>query len=65
MRAMLIILQLDEEFRYLQRKKNVVVELAEVRKVSCDPPQHREFFPANKVNITFISNLTKFKVHRH
>jgi hypothetical protein len=25
------ILQLDEEFKYLQRKKNVVVELAEVR----------------------------------
>ena len=24
-------LQLDEEFKYLQRKKNVVVELAEVR----------------------------------
>ena len=24
-------LQLDEEFRYLQRKKNVVVEFAEVR----------------------------------
>jgi hypothetical protein len=31
MSATLIILQLDEEFRYLQRKKNVVVELAEVR----------------------------------
>jgi len=28
---MLIAFQLDEEFRYLQRKKNVVVELAEVR----------------------------------
>jgi hypothetical protein len=25
------VLQLDEEFKYLQRKKNVVVELAEVR----------------------------------
>jgi hypothetical protein len=25
------LLQLDEEFRYLQRKKNVVKELAEVR----------------------------------
>ncbi|KAN0107367.1 Armadillo-type fold [Russula decolorans] len=37
---------LDEEFRYLQRKKNVVVELAEVR----------------LKNVTFISNLTKFKV---
>jgi hypothetical protein len=31
MRATLIILQLDEEFKYLQKKKNVVVELAEVR----------------------------------
>ena len=28
-------LQLDEEFRYLQRKKNVVVELAEVRLKVC------------------------------
>ncbi|KAI0071735.1 transcription factor [Panus rudis PR-1116 ss-1] len=37
---------LDEEFRYLQRKKNVVKELAEVR----------------IKNITFLSNLTKFKV---
>ncbi|EGO00054.1 hypothetical protein SERLA73DRAFT_88877 [Serpula lacrymans var. lacrymans S7.3] len=37
---------LDEEFRYLQRKKNVVKELAEVR---------------NK-NITYLSNLTKFRV---
>ncbi|KAF9051213.1 transcription factor [Hymenopellis radicata] len=37
---------LDEEFRYLQRKKNVVKELAEVR----------------LKNITFISNLTKFGV---
>jgi hypothetical protein len=31
MRATLTILQLDEEFRYLQKKKNVLVELAEVR----------------------------------
>jgi hypothetical protein len=31
MRTTLIAFQLDEEFRYLQRKKNVVVELAEVR----------------------------------
>ena len=38
--------QLDEEFRYLQRKKNVVKELAEVR----------------MRNITFLSNLTKFRV---
>ncbi|KAF8200931.1 transcription factor [Pholiota molesta] len=37
---------LDEEFRYLQRKKNVVKELAEVR----------------LKNILFISNLTKFRV---
>ena len=38
--------QLDDEFRYLQRKKNVVKELAEVR----------------MRNITFFSNLTKFRV---
>ncbi|OBZ67192.1 Regulator of nonsense transcripts UPF2 [Grifola frondosa] len=37
---------LDEEFRYLQRKKNVVKELSEVR----------------LRNITFLSNLTKFRV---
>ncbi|KII92060.1 hypothetical protein PLICRDRAFT_50491 [Plicaturopsis crispa FD-325 SS-3] len=37
---------LDEEFRYLQRKKNVVKELSEVR----------------LKNITFLSNLTKFRV---
>ncbi|KJA29027.1 hypothetical protein HYPSUDRAFT_33531 [Hypholoma sublateritium FD-334 SS-4] len=37
---------LDEEFRYLQRKKNVVKELAEVR----------------LKNILFFSNLTKFRV---
>ncbi|KAF5393301.1 hypothetical protein D9757_000666 [Collybiopsis confluens] len=37
---------LDEEFRYLQRKKNVVKELAEVR----------------MKNIAFLSNLTKFRV---
>ncbi|GLB37513.1 putative up-frameshift suppressor 2 [Lyophyllum shimeji] len=37
---------LDEEFRYLQRKKNVVKELAEVR----------------LKNITYLSNLTKFRV---
>ncbi|KAI9453157.1 ARM repeat-containing protein [Lactarius psammicola] len=41
-----LVAALDEEFRYLQRKKNVVVELAEVR----------------LKNITFISNLTKFRV---
>ncbi|KAG2345664.1 ARM repeat-containing protein [Suillus weaverae] len=37
---------LDEEFRYLQRKKNVVKELAEVR----------------LKNMLFLSNLTKFRV---
>ncbi|KAG1734757.1 ARM repeat-containing protein [Suillus paluster] len=37
---------LDEEFRYLQRKKNVVKELAEVR----------------LKNTTYLSNLTKFCV---
>ncbi|PPQ97386.1 hypothetical protein CVT26_006620 [Gymnopilus dilepis] len=37
---------LDEEFRYLQRKKNVVKELAEVR----------------LKNIVYLSNLTKFRV---
>ncbi|KAH9832305.1 ARM repeat-containing protein [Rhodofomes roseus] len=37
---------LDEEFRYLQRKKKVVIELAEVR----------------LKNLTFIANLTKFRV---
>ncbi|TRM69332.1 transcription factor [Schizophyllum amplum] len=37
---------LDEEFRYLQRKKNVVKELSEVR----------------LKNIMFSSNLTKFRV---
>ncbi|KAI0633799.1 ARM repeat-containing protein [Trametes polyzona] len=41
-----IVAMLDEEFRYLQRKKNVVKELAEVR----------------LRNITFLSNLTKFRV---
>ncbi|KIK67319.1 hypothetical protein GYMLUDRAFT_156182 [Collybiopsis luxurians FD-317 M1] len=37
---------LDEEFRYLQRKKNVVKELAEMR----------------MKNIMYLSNLTKFHV---
>ncbi|KAG6845896.1 hypothetical protein H0H87_000702 [Tephrocybe sp. NHM501043] len=37
---------LDEEFRYLQRKKTVVKELAEVR----------------FKNITYLSNLTKFRI---
>ncbi|KAI0248110.1 ARM repeat-containing protein [Lactifluus subvellereus] len=41
-----LVAALDEEFRYLQRKKNVVVELAEVR----------------LKNVTFLSNLTKFRV---
>ncbi|OAX42276.1 ARM repeat-containing protein [Rhizopogon vinicolor AM-OR11-026] len=37
---------LDEEFRYLQRKKNVVKELAEVR----------------LKNIAYLSSLTKFRI---
>jgi regulator of nonsense transcripts 2 len=41
-----IVAVLDEEFRYLQRKKNVVKELSEIR----------------RKNITFLSNLTKFRV---
>ncbi|KAG6916674.1 hypothetical protein DXG01_005898 [Tephrocybe rancida] len=41
-----LIAVLEEEFRYLQRKKNVVKELAEVR----------------LKNITYLSNLTKFRV---
>ncbi|KIJ67888.1 hypothetical protein HYDPIDRAFT_147949 [Hydnomerulius pinastri MD-312] len=41
-----LVTSLDEEFRYLQRKKNVVKELAEVR----------------IKNIAFLSNLTKFRV---
>ncbi|KAH9915683.1 ARM repeat-containing protein [Fomitopsis serialis] len=41
-----VIAWLDEEFRYLQRKKKVVIELAEVR----------------LKNLTFISTLTKFRV---
>ncbi|KAI0656547.1 ARM repeat-containing protein [Cubamyces menziesii] len=41
-----VVAMLDEEFRYLQRKKKVVKELAEVR----------------LRNITFLSNLTKFGV---
>ncbi|KAL5523773.1 hypothetical protein ACEPAG_7946 [Sanghuangporus baumii] len=39
-----LIVSLEEEFRYLQRKKNVVKELAESR----------------QKNISFLSNLTKF-----
>ncbi|KZT65935.1 ARM repeat-containing protein [Daedalea quercina L-15889] len=41
-----IVAFLDEEFRYLQRKKKVVIELAEVR----------------LKNLTFISTLAKFRV---
>ncbi|KAF9227255.1 ARM repeat-containing protein [Gyrodon lividus] len=41
-----LVASLDEEFRYLQRKKNVVKELAEVR----------------TKNIVFLSNLTKFNI---
>ena len=60
---MLILLQLDEEFRYLQRKKNVVVEFAEVRlKVYCSTPALLLTCSNEMQNITFISNLTKFKV---
>ena len=60
---MLILLQLDEEFRYLQRKKNVVVEFAEVRlKVYSSTPALLLSCFNEAQNITFISNLTKFKV---
>lgn len=60
---MLILLQLDEEFRYLQRKKNVVVEFAEVRlKVYSSTPAFLLSCFNEVQNITFISNLTKFKV---
>ena len=60
---MLILLQLDEEFRYLQRKKNVVVEFAEVRlKVYSSTPALLLSCSNEAQNITFISNLTKFKV---
>ncbi|KAH9851383.1 ARM repeat-containing protein [Lenzites betulinus] len=41
-----VVAMLDEEFRYLQRKKNVVKELSEVR----------------LRNVMFLSNLTKFGV---
>lgn len=41
-----LVAMLDEEFRYLQRKKNVVKELAETR----------------LKNITYLTNLTKFRV---
>ncbi|KAF9481528.1 ARM repeat-containing protein [Pholiota conissans] len=41
-----IVSDLDKEFRYLQKKKNVVKELAEIR----------------LKNILFLSNLTKFRV---
>ncbi|THU82420.1 ARM repeat-containing protein [Dendrothele bispora CBS 962.96] len=40
------LVKLEEEFRYLQRKKNVVKELAEVR----------------LKNISYLSNLTEFRV---
>ena len=63
MRSTLILLQLDEEFRYLQRKKNVVVEFAEVRlKVYSSTPALLLSCFNEAQNITFISNLTKFKV---
>ncbi|KAI6032951.1 ARM repeat-containing protein [Pisolithus orientalis] len=41
-----VVASLEEEFRYLQRKKNVVKEFSELR----------------LKNITFLSNLTKFRV---
>ncbi|KAI6125708.1 ARM repeat-containing protein [Pisolithus croceorrhizus] len=41
-----LVASLEEEFRYLQRKKNMVKELSELR----------------LKNITFLSNLTKFRV---
>lgn len=41
-----LVTSLEEEFRYLQRKKNLVKELSELR----------------LKNITFLSNLTKFRV---
>ncbi|KAI0700874.1 ARM repeat-containing protein [Cytidiella melzeri] len=41
-----VVAVLDDEFRYLQRKKNVVKEMAEIR----------------RKNITFLANLTKFRV---
>ncbi|KAF8557593.1 ARM repeat-containing protein [Imleria badia] len=41
-----LVASLDEEFRYLQRKKNVVKELTETR----------------MKNIVFLSNLTKFHI---
>ncbi|KAG6375457.1 ARM repeat-containing protein [Boletus reticuloceps] len=41
-----LVASLDEEFRYLQRKKNVVKELADIR----------------IKNIVFLSSLTKFRI---
>lgn len=61
----LIMMQLDEEFRYLQRKKNVIVELAEARLrvglLSDLIVVIAELRPTFQ-NITFISVLTKFRI---
>lgn len=61
---------MDEEFRYLQRKKNVVKELADTRRkvrhellfVASTPTTYVPSFFICQQNITFLSNLTKFKV---
>ena len=60
-------MQLDEEFRYLQRKKNVVKELAEVRmKVRRFSLPFVVLSDCIAQNIVFLSNLTKFRVvHSH
>lgn len=55
------VLQLDEEFRYLQRKKNVVIELAEVRRKVCAPQVVVALFTPLQ-NITYLSALTKFRI---
>ena len=60
-----LLLQLDEEFRYLQRKKNVVKELSETRlKVSSSLPLPNEthLTASSPQNISFLSSLTKFGV---
>jgi regulator of nonsense transcripts 2 len=53
---------LDAEFRYLQKKKNVIKDLAELRlKVGTlhfFADQQLSFFQ----NIMYLSNLTKFRV---
>lgn len=55
-------MQLDEEFRYLQRKNNVVKELSETRmKVRTFACPVTCILTVSQ-NITFLSNLTKFRV---